>query len=280
MGRVTAKWVVTVLVAAISIAIAIIGCFHRTRAKSSTINVQGDLPATQCQPSIESPRTTSSGLSGGSPSDGGWKFGEPYRVEPESPDLPASGSALLRTIVGWREEIHVNKAAFCLVSDRTGPFEYVRSNGTTRVRFPEKLMETAIGPYYGAPGFRKSRVQFPDGWEIEIDDETGRILTPAGLPYRTDGEVAELTRDSLLELREFDRFREVCRQTDVRAGRTPQELVDIRTNGIRRVSDKIFVGYRLVFNDHAQDNEPTVIVFCVDAWTGEIINEAYLRTGG
>ena len=70
----------------------------------------------------------------------GWEFGTPYRVEPESPDLPDSGSAMLRTILGWREEIHVGNSACGLVSDRRGPFEYVRSNGTTRILFPEKLI--------------------------------------------------------------------------------------------------------------------------------------------
>ena len=97
-----------------------------------------------------------------------WRIGEPHPVEPENSSLPPFGKSTLRAIFGWKEEWHIRNSICGFVQNPKEIVSYEKKAG-------------------------KTKVTFDSGWAIEINDATGQILVPPGLPPLSDNELADMT---------------------------------------------------------------------------------------
>lgn len=175
-----------------------------------------------------------------------WTPGGPHPVEPEDPALPPSGKAPLRTLLGWKAEWHVHNSV-CGFVPNPDTVSYVREQGRTRL-------------------------VFSTGWEIEVEDSTGRILVPPGLPALSDERLADMTWRALVANEGLERWRDVYRRA-ADDGTMLEELVDVHLDEIRRVGDKAFISWRLVESPPPDEEGFIRLEFWVDVRTEKIVYE-------
>lgn len=175
-----------------------------------------------------------------------WNPHVPHPVEPEDLALPPSGTAQLRTLLGWKADWYIHNSVYGLVPN-PDTVSYVREHGRTRLTFST-------------------------GWEIEVEDATGTILVPSGLPALSDERLADMTWRSLVANEGLEHWRDVYRRT-AEDGTMLEELVDVHLDEIRRVGDKAFVSWRLVESPPPEEEGFIRLNFWVDVRTEKIIYE-------
>ena len=176
-----------------------------------------------------------------------WRIGEPRPVEPENSSLPPFGKSTLRAIFGWKEEWHIRNSICGFVQNPKEIVSYEKKAG-------------------------KTKVTFDSGWAIEINDATGQILVPPGLPPLSDNELADMTWRAFSANDGLERWRNVYRQV-ADDGTVLRELSDVILDEIRRVGDKAFVAWRLVETPPPDEDGFIRSVFWVDVRSRKIVYE-------
>lgn len=171
-------------------------------------------------------------------------IGSPAPVVPTIQGMPMSGTNYLGNILGPGESRYVFNSLNGICGDDRN-VAYERRNGQTALTF-----ET--------------------GLEIVVDDITGSILTPLGLPCVSDATLADLTWSRMEESGDIARWRARFQKTDEN-GAVLRRLAEIRLDEIYRVADKAFVAWRLVDSPTPEDGFFVRLVHWVDIPSGEIV---------
>ena len=175
-----------------------------------------------------------------------WRPGDPYPVEPEDTTLPLSGKTTLRSLLGWKEEWHVHNSVSGFIPNPT-EVTYIRAAGRTKLTFSS-------------------------GWAIEVDDKTGAIIVPSGLPTLSDKTLVDMTWRAFVANEGLERWRNAYRRI-AENGTVLRELVDVRLDEIRRVGDKAFVAWKLVESPPPDEDGFIRPVFWVDVRTAKIVHQ-------
>ena len=175
-----------------------------------------------------------------------WRPGNPHPVEPENTTLPPSGKATLRSLLGWKEEWHIHNSVSGFIPNPT-EVTYIKAAG-------------------------KTRLTFSSGWAIEVDDKTGSIIVPSGLPTISDEALVDMTWRALVANEGLERYRKAYRRK-AEDGTVIRELVDVRLDEIRRVGDKAFVAWKLVESPPPDEDGFIRPVFWIDVRTGKIVHQ-------
>lgn len=170
----------------------------------------------------------------------------PAPVRPDNPNLPLSGMSSLRVVLGEMECAHVSDALDGICDNETN------------VAFERRDGRTAL--------------TFGNGLRIEVDDATGEIQTPPGLPAVSDAELADLTWMRMESSGALVKWRSRCQATDGN-GVITRCLAEIRLDEVFRVSDKAFVAWRLLFDPPSFGGSFARIVFWIDVPSLSIISE-------
>ena len=173
-------------------------------------------------------------------------IGQPRPVHAGIPnDLP-SGTASLREILGPEEWSHVFNSLNGICGN-DGNVAFKRKDGQTFLTFE-------------------------NGLEIVIDDATGTILEPPGLPVVPNGELADLTWKTMQSTGEIEKWRTSFRQLDEN-GAIVRRLSEIRLDELLRVADKAFVAWRLVAAPSSENGSITRLVFWVDIRSKTVVSK-------
>ncbi len=167
--------------------------------------------------------------------------GTPHPVQPEDVSLPNIGTNTLRTILGPLAEIHVFNSVCGLYVGDCENIPYEKSDAITRL-------------------------VFPDDWIVDIDNVTGNILIPSGLPGITAEEIAELTWREMKNGGHVRQLAETLVSQPLHDG-TPARLVGFQLDEIRYVADKVFAAWRLVQVPPSSDGSFLRFSFGIDRKT-------------
>lgn len=173
-------------------------------------------------------------------------IGQPRPVHAAIPNAPPSGTASLREILGPEEWSHVFNSLNGICGN-DGNVAFERKDGQTFLTFE-------------------------NGLEIVIDDETGTILEPPGLPVVSDGELADLTWKTMQSTGEIEKWRTSFRQLDEN-GAIVRRLSEIRLDEVLRVADKAFVAWRLVAVPPSENGSITRLVFWIDIRSKTVVSK-------
>ena len=170
----------------------------------------------------------------------------PTPVRPSDSNLPLSGTERLRVILGASEYAHVFNAVSGLCGDdKNVAFE--RGDGRTTLTFG-------------------------NGLRIVVDDATGEIQTPSGLPSVSDVELADLTWARMESSGALVKWRSRFWEADGIGGPS-RRLSEIRLDEVFRVSDKAFVAWRLLADPPLNGSQLVRLVFWIDIPSRSIISE-------
>lgn len=170
----------------------------------------------------------------------------PAPVQPDDPNLPSSGKGSLRFVLGEMECAHVSDALDGMCGD-DGNVAFVREGGRTALTFK-------------------------NGLRIMVDDATGEIQTPPGLPAVSDAELANLTWTRMESAGAIAKWRSRYQETDVN-GIISRRLSEIRLDEVFRVSDKAFVAWSLLSDPPSFGGGFVRIVFWIDLPSRSIVSE-------
>lgn len=173
-----------------------------------------------------------------------WKPGMQHPVVPD-PGLPDAGTNTLRAVLGQSEEWHVYNAVCGLYLGAPERIPYERTGDTTVLHFPSD-------------------------WDIRIDNATGAILEPTGLPPLSERELSDLTWAEISRERGVERWMEIISISAASAGKS-RRLTGFRLDEIRFVGDKAFVAWRLMDNPPSADGFLR-LTYWVDRRTKRIVH--------
>lgn len=176
------------------------------------------------------------------PSDGRLpqRIPPPHPIASAMPNSPPAGTAVPAVVLGREEWKHVRASIYGLPESSAETIGYERRETTTTV-------------------------SFPSGWSFSIDNGTGRIVEPPGLPPFNPAALSATTWNDLktngsIEASERD-------PGDASGERTRRFKLD----ETRRVADRDFVAWRLVDEPGATDGSFLRLVYWLDARTGTIL---------
>ena len=167
------------------------------------------------------------------------------RIPPSHPitsatNSPPSGTARPAVVLGKEEWKHVRASINGLPESRAESIGYERAETTTMI-------------------------SFPSGWTLSIDNGTGSIVEPPGLPHFNSAALSATTWDDMKTNGSIAAFeRGSGEASDGRARR-------FRLDETRRVADRDFVAWRLVDEPPAKDGSFLRLVYWLDARTGTIL---------
>lgn len=173
-----------------------------------------------------------------------WKPGMQHPVVPD-PGLPDVGTNTLRAVLGQSEEWYVYNAVCGLYLGSPERIPYERTGDTTVLHFPSD-------------------------WDVRIDNATGAILEPTGLPPLSERELSDLTWAEISRERGVERWMEVISTSAASAGKR-RRLTGFRLDEIRFVGDKAFVAWRLMDDPPSADGFLR-LTYWVDRRTKRIVH--------
>lgn len=170
----------------------------------------------------------------------------PAPVQPDNPNLTLSGTGPLRLVLGEMEYAYVSGALDGICGD------------DENVAFEREGGRTAL--------------TFKNGLRIIVDDITGEIQMPPGLPAVSDAELADLTWARMESSGAIAKWRSRYQETDGN-GIISRRLSEIRLDEVFRVSDKAFVAWRLLPDPPSFGGSFSRIVFWIDVPSRSIVSE-------
>lgn len=174
-----------------------------------------------------------------------WTPGMKHPVKPDDPDLPSSGTNTLRAILGQSEEWHVFNSVCDMYTGSPETLPYERTDDVTILHFPQE-------------------------WEVWIDNATGAILEPPGLPPLSVEEMSDLTWEELSRDDGIERWTRTVATASAYGGRIAR-LDGFRLDEIRFVGDKAFVGWRILQDPPSTDGFIR-LTFWIDRRTKRIVH--------
>ena len=186
-----------------------------------------------------------------------WKLGLPHPIEPRDANLPPSGKSTIQILFGWNAAWYIYNSVCGFVPNPDEEVAYEKLDGKTRVTF-----------HTGPVEFRTATRE----WTVEIDNATGKFLTPPDLPPISYEELEDITWNGLTANGRIEGFRGAIRRVSRREG-VVRDIAEIRCEEIRLVGDKAFVTWRLVEFPPYKEGRGGRHVFWVDVRTREIVGD-------
>ncbi len=174
-----------------------------------------------------------------------WAPGMKHPVRPDDPDLPGSGTNTLRSILGQSEAWHVYNSVCGMYTGSPETLPYERTDDATILHFPQD-------------------------WEVRIDNATGAILEPPGLPPLSVEEMSDLTWAELSRDGGVERWMQTIATASAYGGKICR-LDGFRLDEIRFVGDKAFVGWRILKDPPSTDGFIR-LTFWIDRRTKRIVH--------
>lgn len=174
-----------------------------------------------------------------------WAPGMKHPVRPDDPDLPGSGTNTLRAILGQSEAWHVYNSVCGMYTGSPKTLPYERTDDATILHFPQD-------------------------WEVRIDNATGAILEPPGLPPLSVEEMSDLTWAELSRDGGVERWMQTIATASAYGGKICS-LDGFRLDEIRFVGDKAFVGWRILKDPPSTDGFIR-LTFWIDRRTKRIVH--------
>lgn len=186
-----------------------------------------------------------------------YQFHWPARpVEPRGASLSEEGKAEYGEIVGDGEARHIKSILRDLDIKTEGPIPYKRTKNTTTLFIPE--MPKCSFTYEQILAGEDRNMETDTRIVVTIDNRTGEILIPADAPVIPEGELDEICRSLLEELKKERHWK----------------LHDtVWMDEVRRVSDWYFVSYRCREEPFRKGESVWFYTFWINARTRKVAND-------